>query len=121
MSRRRWYEQGSDPDVRFSLANERTFLAWIRTALALIAGSVAVLQLVPPFRVVGARAVLGIVLAAAGLVAAVVGYLRWRESERAMRLGRPLPRPGPLLVAAVVLALLGAVVLALAVVDAAAR
>jgi hypothetical protein len=31
-----------EPDYRFTFANERTFLAWIRTALALIAGGVAV-------------------------------------------------------------------------------
>ena len=38
---------GEEPDYRFTLANERTFLAWIRTALALIAGGVALVQLVP--------------------------------------------------------------------------
>jgi uncharacterized membrane protein YidH (DUF202 family) len=38
-----------EPDYRFTLANERTFLAWIRTALALIAGGIAVAQLVPAF------------------------------------------------------------------------
>ena len=35
------FRQGTEPDVRFSLANERTFLAWTRTALALIAGALA--------------------------------------------------------------------------------
>lgn len=43
-------EPGTEPDYRFTLANERTFLAWIRTALALIAGGVAVAQLLPRFR-----------------------------------------------------------------------
>jgi putative membrane protein len=119
VTRLRWYEEGSDPDHRFSLANERTFLAWIRTALALVAGAVAVLQFVPPFRVAGARVVVGLLLAAAGLAAAVVAYVRWRTTESAMRTGRPLPRPVSLLVAAVVVAVLAAVVLALAVVDAA--
>lgn len=32
----KWRREGRDPDYRFSLANERTFLAWIRTALALL-------------------------------------------------------------------------------------
>jgi putative membrane protein len=40
---------GEEPDYRFTLANERTFLAWIRTSLALLAGGVAVVQLVPGF------------------------------------------------------------------------
>jgi putative membrane protein len=44
-----------EPDFRFTLANERTFLAWIRTALALIAGGVAVAQLVPAFEIPGTR------------------------------------------------------------------
>ena len=35
-----WRQQGEEPDYRFSLANERTFLAWIRTALAVLAGGV---------------------------------------------------------------------------------
>ena len=117
MSRPRWYEEGSDPDHRFSLANERTFLAWIRTSLALVAGAVAVLQLVPPFRVEGARVVIGLLLAAASLAAAVVAYVRWRATERAMRTGRPLPRPVTLLMAAVVVAVLAAIVLALGFVD----
>ena len=34
------YRDGQEPDPRFSLANERTFLAWIRTALALAAAAI---------------------------------------------------------------------------------
>ena len=49
----RWWQvdtsDGVEPDYRFTLANERTFLAWIRTALGLLAGGVAVRQLVQPF------------------------------------------------------------------------
>ena len=52
-------EDGPDPDYRFTLANERTFLAWIRTALALVAGGVAVVQLIPEFAFPGARHVMG--------------------------------------------------------------
>ena len=33
---------GTEPDPRFTLANERTFLAWIRTSLALLAGGIAI-------------------------------------------------------------------------------
>ena len=39
--RGKWWLAGKTPDYRFTLANERTFLAWIRTALALMAGAVA--------------------------------------------------------------------------------
>lgn len=36
------YVDTEEPDVRFTLANERTFLAWIRTSLAFLAVAVAV-------------------------------------------------------------------------------
>jgi len=59
-----------DPDYRFTLANERTFLAWIRTALALIAGGVAVVQLVPDFGFPGSRRIVGALLAGMGVLVA---------------------------------------------------
>lgn len=79
-------------DYRFSLANERTFLAWIRTALGLIAGGVAVHQLGAD-RVRNALSASCIVLAA--LVAAG-SYLQWGRVERAMRQNLPLPASGML-------------------------
>ena len=81
---------GSDPDYRFSLANERTFLAWIRTALALLAGGVAAVQLVPAFKVHGGRLVLGVTLVLLAVVVAAGSYHRWWANERAMRLGQSL-------------------------------
>ena len=81
---------GTEPDYRFTLANERTFLAWLRTALGLLAGGVAVHQLVPS--PAGASAVLAglcVVLAAA---LAANAYPRWRRVQIAMRAGEPLPR-----------------------------
>jgi putative membrane protein len=88
-----WLREGETPDYRFSLANERTFLAWIRTALALVAGSVAVVQLVPHFSVSWARTVLGVALATGALALAALAYVRWAGSERAMRLRTELPYP----------------------------
>jgi putative membrane protein len=72
-------------DYRFLLANERTFLAWMRTALALIAGGVALDQFVV---VAGARdlvTVLGIFAIVLGGIVAVLGMVQWRRADRAMR------------------------------------
>lgn len=85
-------DPGGEPDYRFTLANERTFLAWIRTALALLAGSVAIVQLVPQFGFSGAKHALGALLAVMGVAVAVAATLRWRAVQRAMRRGRDLPR-----------------------------
>ena len=84
-------ETGSDPDYRFTLANERTFLAWFRTALALIAGGVAVVQLVPEFAFPGARHVLGVLLSAGGGGLALLAVRRWQRVQAAMRRDEDLP------------------------------
>ncbi|MFJ9583576.1 YidH family protein [Streptomyces acidicola] len=86
-----WYEEGEEPDYRFSLANERTFLAWIRTGLALLAGAVAVAQFVLPFANRAAGIALGAVLALTGTVLCACSYGRWRRVQHAMRHSRPLP------------------------------
>jgi len=80
-----------EPDYRFSLANERTFLAYVRTALAMEAGALAVVQLLPDVASEQWRRVAAVVLAVLGLVVAVSGYRRWASNQRAMRRGRPLP------------------------------
>ena len=84
--------QGVEPDYRFTLANERTFLAWERTALGLLAAAVAVVQLVPELSIAGARHVLGAVLALLAILTAGMGILRWEQVDRAMRRDLPLPR-----------------------------
>lgn len=81
---------GTDPDYRFSLANERTFLAWIRTALALLAGGVAAVQLVPAFKFHGGRLILGVTLVVLSIMVAAGSFYRWTANERAMRLGQSL-------------------------------
>lgn len=103
----RVYGVGEEPDPRFSLANERTFLAWIRTALALVAVGIAIEALkldihpVPRFL----AAVLFVIL---GLVATVHAWMSWARSERAMRLKRALPGPtaGVVIASGVVVAIL---------------
>lgn len=90
------------PDYRFTLANERTFLAWIRTALALVAAGVAVAQFVPEFSLMsGGRRVLGVLSILLALAVSVVSYARWRRNEQAVRLDQPLPPSRlPLVIAA---------------------
>lgn len=84
------YGHGDEPDPRFTLANERTFLAWIRTALALVAGGVAVdaVRLPLPAAI---RIAVVLVLLVLGLVVPVLAWVNWAATERALRLGRPLP------------------------------
>jgi putative membrane protein len=106
-----------EPDVRLTYANERTFLAWNRTALALVATGIAATQLLPEFHVAGGRRILGLPLIALGALVALTSYLHWKANQRAMRRGQPLPRsPMPLVlslgvgavsVIAVVLAFVG--------------
>lgn len=81
---------GSDPDYRFTLANERTFLAWLRTSLGLVAGGVALASLVPDFGPKPVRVGLAALLLLLALAAAGGSYLRWERAERALRTGRTL-------------------------------
>ena len=103
-----------EPDYRFTLANERTFLAWLRTALALLAAAVAVVQLVPEFAFPGARHIAGGLLAALAMVTAVAGLRRWELVDYAIRRGLPLPRhqaPRVLAAGLVLIAVLGVVLM----------
>ncbi|GLU47257.1 YidH family protein [Nocardiopsis ansamitocini] len=103
---------GSEPDYRFTLANERTFLAWIRTALALIAGAVAVLHLVPLEWNTSLQLTLGLALAGLAVVITAYAPLRWLRVQRAMRMDRPLPTSPLPLITAVGVALVCVVVIA---------
>jgi inner membrane protein YidH len=82
-----------EPDYRFTLANERTFLAWIRTALAMLAAGVAVVQLFPHLGPRPLRLVAGLVLAVMSLLLAATSHRRWRDVDQAIRSGTPLARP----------------------------
>ena len=83
----------TEPDPRFTLANERTFLAWSRTALALVAAGLGIVQLLPPFPGVPfGRHVLGVPLIVLGAVLAVAAYTDMMRNQRALRRSEPLPR-----------------------------
>jgi putative membrane protein len=87
----RWvYGEGEEPDHRFSLANERTFLAWVRTSLALLAAGVG-LDAVDLDGSRSLQTALAVALLLLGLGSVVAAWGRWARSERAVRLDRPLP------------------------------
>jgi putative membrane protein len=95
-------------DYRFTLANERTFLAYERTAIGLVAAAVATLHLLQGWT----YQLLGVLLLAAGAVAAIGGYARFRRVDAAIAAGRPLPAnpAAHLLAAAVVVCLVVAAI-----------
>lgn len=93
MSERRphWvYGPGEEPDPRFTLANERTFLAWVRTALAMLAGGVALHALGLP-GTAWVRTTLAVTLVMFGALVTIFALVRWARVERAMRTRQPLP------------------------------
>jgi len=88
--RRPLREIGEEPDPRFTLANERTFLAWIRTALALIAAGLALIEFLHS-QALAVRLAIGVALILLGAVVSLRTYSRWEAIERALRLRQPLP------------------------------
>lgn len=90
-----------EPDPRLLFANERTFLSWIRTSLALIATGLAVVELLPEFKIAGGRRIVGLPLIALGIFLAATAYRSWTANERAMRASLPLPRRYETLVLAI--------------------
>jgi putative membrane protein len=107
---------GGEPDARYTFANERTFLAWMRTALGLVAAGLAIVQLLPPFHGIHwGRHAIGVPLILLGAVVAVRSYLEWAANQRALRRGEPLThsRLPQLLAIVIALVALAAATLAL--------
>jgi putative membrane protein len=95
---------GRDPDYRFSLANERTFLANIRTSLALLGGGLAIEKFLPVFM---GRTALAMLLILMGLVMAGTSFRRWAGNEVALRTDTPLPTSRQPLILAIGVTLAG--------------
>ena len=104
-------EQGPEP--QFQLANERTYLAWLRMALALVASGVAAARLLAGQTLHWAWETVGILLILAGVVTAAMARGRWRAMEAAIREGEPLPAPRIALMIAGVIVLCGIIITAI--------
>ena len=104
---------GEAPDYRFSLANERTFLAWIRTALGFLAAGVGLDQLAPDFATPVIRELLALLLCLFSGGLAMYGYLRWLRNEKAMRLKEDLPYTNSLLIISLILMVVAVIVMGL--------
>jgi putative membrane protein len=102
------YSRGEEPDPRFSLANERTFLAWIRTSLAFVAAGVALEALVLPIDPT-LRLVAAVIFIALGIVSAAFSWASWARTELALRVQQALP--GPTIAAVVTIGVLAAIML----------
>ena len=115
MTEPRESDEGTEPDPRWTFANERTFLAWSRTALALVVAGLGVVQLLPPFPGVPVgRHLLGVPLIVLGAVLAVVAYAEWVRNQHALRRGEPMPKSNmPWILAATItgMAIVSAIVL----------
>ncbi|WP_019615839.1 YidH family protein [Psychromonas ossibalaenae] len=90
----KWIHEGESPDYRFSLANERTFLAWIRTALAFLAAAIGLDQLAPHLAGPAAGEIISLTLCIFAAVVALYAYMRWAANEKAMRYKTDLPYTG---------------------------
>jgi putative membrane protein len=114
------WEPGEEPDERFTLANERTYLAWIRTAMALVGGGLAAGQLLE-FDSDVTRLAVALPPIFLGAILALTSYRRWQANQRALRTGAPLPTGGPPRILAGGIAVLAVIVATIVVVDALSR
>lgn len=102
---------GDAPDYRFSLANERTFLAWVRTSLGVLAAGVGLDQLAPNLATPLVREIIAMALCLFAGCLAIFAYLRWLTTEKSMRLKQDLPYTPVLLLLSIMMALVAGAVL----------
>ncbi len=82
--------ESAPTDPRVLLANERTFLAWMRTSLALLAAAAAVTAVDLPMSLIVQRT-LSVALAVIALVTMAAGWHSWRRREEALHRRQELP------------------------------
>lgn len=87
---KKWYEEGQEPDYRFTLANERTFLAWVRTGLGFFVGAIATDQLNQHLRKDSNLDLIFYFFILISSFCIINGYLRWKRNERSMRNNKPI-------------------------------
>lgn len=104
-------------DARFTLAAERTVLAWIRTALGFLAGGLAVVYLAPATQHPLWQATVGGLLVTVGCIIALLGGRRWLRTSRALREGGELPGTGPVLWVIGAIVVLAVLMLAMIIVE----
>lgn len=96
--------QGSDPDPRFTLANERTFLSWMTTSLGMLGIGLAIGTIIPEESLL--IDVLAFAWIAMAAILAVRAMVRWHRLEQAMRLGQGLPLSSSIPIVAISVAVL---------------
>ena len=103
------YSRGTEPDARFSLANERTFLAWISVGLALVSVGVGLQSLAtnvqPAFRLAAS-----VLLVLGGTACPVQAWFGWAWVETSMRERRPLPSSGMVPLLPILLGVVGVLI-----------
>ncbi|MBD8507692.1 DUF202 domain-containing protein [Hoyosella sp. G463] len=106
------------PDERFTLASERTFLAWIRTSLGLMVAGIALIHVVPEFANETIRSLIGGLLVVLAGTAAAAGLSRWHVVERALRTGSDMPGSKHLVALTTVVVLVSAIAVIAIIADA---
>jgi len=84
------YEE-REPDYRFTLANERTYLAYLRTSLACYAGGLSAVQFLDLGPDRWPARIIGVVLVTVGIITTAGAFRRWQQNLVAIRRGGPLP------------------------------
>ena len=100
--KKRLDQVGEEPDARFSFANERTYLAWNRTALAVIVAGLAVTNILIPDDPGAGPKVIGVTFMVLGVLLAGASYFNWYAAEKALRERRPLPHSPLLLILSII-------------------
>lgn len=90
------YGVGEEPDPQVSMSNERTALSWVRTALALVAGGIALATLVSFGELPTLLLVIASVVSLGGGLLGGWALWHWAKTERALRQDEKLPAPSAL-------------------------